>query len=203
MLIVENSTVSGNLYPGLDNRGPARVTNSTLSGNPAGITNFGTMAVENTSVMSSIVYGVTVEPGSTLRMANSIVSDSSFDDNCRGTIIDEGNNFSNDDTCGPGFASIDPGVDYDTVLADNGGPTLTHALLPWSVAIDAAGECDLETDQRGFPRSDGACDSGSFEFQAGTGTPASSRVGVLVGIALVMIAAWAVLRPRLGGRHPT
>jgi hypothetical protein len=36
-------------------------------------------------------------------------------------------------------------------LADNGGPTLTHALLPGSPAIDA-GNSTLTTDQRGFVR---------------------------------------------------
>ncbi|WP_146446537.1 right-handed parallel beta-helix repeat-containing protein, partial [Botrimarina colliarenosi] len=37
-------------------------------------------------------------------------------------------------------------------LADNGGKTQTHALLPGSPAIDAGGTADLpQTDQRGFP----------------------------------------------------
>ena len=52
----------------------------------------------------------------------------------------------------------------DPMLADNGGPTKTHALLPGSNAIDAAGSCGLMTDQRGWLRDDGACDSGSYEF---------------------------------------
>ena len=49
-------------------------------------------------------------------------------------------------------------------LADNGGPTLTHALLAGSPAIDAAGAgaCPV-TDQRGVAR-DAACDVGAFEF---------------------------------------
>jgi hypothetical protein len=57
-------------------------------------------------------------------------------------------------------------------LADNGGPTQTHALLPGSVAIDVipADDCvdtegePLTTDQRGFPR-DSMCDVGAFEVQ--------------------------------------
>jgi len=51
-------------------------------------------------------------------------------------------------------------------LADNGGPTLTMALLPGSPAIDA-GETALApaTDQRGFPRPVGlAADLGAFEL---------------------------------------
>ena len=64
------------------------------------------------------------------------------------------------------------------VLAFNGGPTQTHALVPGSPAIDAGGPVcpdpngnPLLTDQRGKPRivdgnGDGTsrCDIGAFEF---------------------------------------
>jgi hypothetical protein len=54
-------------------------------------------------------------------------------------------------------------------LADNGGPTWTHALLPGSPAIDAGANPDgLDGDQRGFgPRAaNGAADIGAFETAA-------------------------------------
>jgi cysteine-rich repeat protein len=55
-------------------------------------------------------------------------------------------------------------------LADNGGPTLTHALLAGSPAIDGAGTCS-GTDQRGVSRPQGgACDIGAYEFACGNGT---------------------------------
>ena len=49
-------------------------------------------------------------------------------------------------------------------MADNGGPTLTHALLAGSPAIDAGDNalCSA-TDQRSVAR-DVACDVGSFEY---------------------------------------
>ena len=55
-------------------------------------------------------------------------------------------------------------------LADNGGPTMTHALLPGSVAIDHIPtiDCAVDEDQRGEPRPEtggDACDVGSFERQ--------------------------------------
>ena len=52
-------------------------------------------------------------------------------------------------------------------LADNGGPTLTVALLPFSPAIDAANTAAApSTDQRGFPRPYGpAADIGADEYQ--------------------------------------
>lgn len=50
-------------------------------------------------------------------------------------------------------------------LADNGGPTQTHALPAGSPAIDLDTTCSagLSTDQRGEPRPVTGCDTGSFE----------------------------------------
>ena len=63
---------------------------------------------------------------------------------------------------GTASAPIDPKLGP---LADNGGPTQTHRLLPGSPAIDAASSSDCPaTDQRGVARPQGAgCDIGSFE----------------------------------------
>ncbi len=50
-------------------------------------------------------------------------------------------------------------------LADNGGPTLTMALLPGSPAIGAADSAAAPpTDQRGFPRPPDSADIGAYEF---------------------------------------
>jgi hypothetical protein len=54
----------------------------------------------------------------------------------------------------------------DTTLADNGGDTLTHALVAGSPALDAAGDSGLATDQRGITRPQGAADDiGAFELE--------------------------------------
>lgn len=59
-------------------------------------------------------------------------------------------------------------------LRPHGGPTLTHALLHGSPAVDAGACLDaagaaLAIDQRGFPRPQGlACDIGAFENQPPT-----------------------------------
>ncbi len=57
-----------------------------------------------------------------------------------------------------------------TSRAENGGPTMTHALLPGSVAINRIPEADrgVATDQRGEPRPETGgtmCDVGSVEVQ--------------------------------------
>jgi hypothetical protein len=55
-------------------------------------------------------------------------------------------------------------------LADNGGPTPTHALIG-SPAIDAADSSSCpSTDQRGAPRPSGlACDIGAYELVGASG----------------------------------
>ncbi|NCF23691.1 MAG: hypothetical protein GWP60_04075, partial [Gammaproteobacteria bacterium] len=79
-----------------------------------------------------------------------------------------GNNVFTDATCNPVASDqvvADPVIGP---LQDNGGPTLTHGLLPGSPAIDTANPAFCPpTDQRGVPRPPGGgCDVGSFEFEA-------------------------------------
>lgn len=71
-------------------------------------------------------------------------------------------------------------------LASNGGPTMTHALVPNSLALDA-GSCPGATvDQRGFPRpvddpfapnARDACDIGAYEAQLPQGDPGNKKKG--------------------------
>ena len=82
-----------------------------------------------------------------------------------------------DATGGTGFGSDITGVAAATVinttLADNGGPTQTHALVAGSPAFDAGNNADvpggITTDQRGtgFDRIfNGTVDIGAYELQA-------------------------------------
>lgn len=77
------------------------------------------------------------------------------------------------------IVGLDPAI---TALDDHGGPSLTHALLPGSPAIDA-GHTDDETttDQRGLPRPSGVgTDVGAFERQAPTIASLTGSVELLV-----------------------
>jgi fibronectin-binding autotransporter adhesin len=66
-------------------------------------------------------------------------------------------------------SGVSPGL---APLADNGGPTPTHALLPGSPALDRGDGGCAPVDQRGVPRpQDARCDLGAFEQR----TRASSR----------------------------
>ena len=182
-----NSTVSGNsgvtgssTGGGIISRGSSALltlTNSTVSGNYArfggGVYGSGTMNLTNSTV-SGYFGGSYWGFGSNATLTNSIV----VGGDCVGTnggLVDGGNNFTDAAGCpgapiASGYAGY--GYDIDTNLADNGGPTLTHALFAGSVAINAipAGDCvdaaglGLDFDQRGGMRSDGLCDSGSYEL---------------------------------------
>jgi hypothetical protein len=111
---------------------------------------------------------------------NTLLATNSPGGNNFGTVVDLGYNISSDNTCTftntGSLNSTDPKLGP---LANNGGPTLTLALLPGSPAIDA-GNTSLapSTDQRGFPRPAGmAADIGAFEYGSVMPTIAISRSG--------------------------
>jgi uncharacterized repeat protein (TIGR01451 family) len=126
--------------------------------------------------------GLYVGLGNTVHVANSILagnessSSPALSPDCSGTLISQGYNLIQDSTgCFIGGDTTGNLTGKDALLDplnDNGGPTLTHALLPGSPAIDAgnpAGCTDhlgglLLVDQRGMPRS-GRCDIGAYELE--------------------------------------
>ncbi len=144
--------------------GAAELTNCTVSGNQAprgaGIYSQGPRGAEliNSTFSGNIADAQTTISGTGFTATGTLFANSSGA-NC-GEVVDGGGNLADDDSCGAGFGIL-TGLDPD--LADNGGPTKTHALLAGSSAVDGAGDCGLDTDQRGEPRL-GGCDSGAFEF---------------------------------------
>lgn len=181
-----SGNVSGDVGGGLRLLGNAEISNSTISGNEAtgwyGGALFGTDGVVNvtnttisgnvspSSAPADIFVGTFGDASATLNLTNSIVA--SIQDNCffapfgSGivTLTADHNNVFTDGTCfvGPTDQVVaDAGLGP---LADNGGPTLTHALLAGSPAVDAADNAVCPAvDQRSVPR-DAACDVGAFEF---------------------------------------
>ena len=197
ILTITNSTLSGNSANdggGIYNlgTGPATltITNSTLSGNSAtqggGIRNGGTANISFTTLSgnsANLGGGIFNDSASTVNIKNSLVANSALGGDCSnlgGTWNATGKNFSTSAAC-PGFTQVPstgPGGLNLGPLADNGGNTQTHALLPGSIAIDAAPDCtdvggsSVGTDQRGIGRPQGsACDPGAYEFVPCTTTP--------------------------------
>jgi hypothetical protein len=150
--------------------GEAWLVNSTVSGNREAF-RWGRVHLINSTVADNDRFSTA--NGASVTMANSLV-----DGDCGvgGTASNGYNIESPGDTCGFDHKTDQVNVPPEELmledLADNGGPTQTHALSLGSVAIgqipsdecvDAEG-APLTTDQRGFPR-DSMCDIGAFELQ--------------------------------------
>uniref|UniRef100_UPI0040576DA4 choice-of-anchor Q domain-containing protein n=1 Tax=Candidatus Electronema sp. TaxID=2698783 RepID=UPI0040576DA4 len=189
IVTLTNSTVSGNncyvLGGGIYNMsGTATLIDSTVSGNTAGygrtdgygggICNGG----DTVTLHSSIISGNFASSGKEVYKFSGT------------TITAVGYNIfgHSDETSAQAFDGFTPGgsdvtatsdgtqptvlADILLPLADNGGPTQTHALPAGSPAVDLDAACNtgLSTDQRGYCRKFGAgCDAGSFELSDACG----------------------------------
>ena len=193
-LTITNSTISGNTATdsggGVSSYG-LTINNSTISGNTAinsggGVDNslscfycgYGVLTLNN-----SLIAGNQAAVGPEIQSATTLPLNT--------VIANNFNLFGSNGNAGvtgftPGPTDIVPPAGFQLTqilgpLANNGGPTDTHALVPGSPAIDTVdpGGCRdsqgalLLTDQRGFARhvdgnSDGTirCDIGAFEFGA-------------------------------------
>ncbi len=179
-LTLNNCTVTGNsaatVGGGIRNIGNLRLNNSTISGNTAGTgggiyVEGGSASLDSVTVADNIATtgGGIAQVAGTVTLANTIVGNNSASGSgpdLSGTITSADHNLV-EDTSGATFTpqahditGVDPLLG---ALADNGGPTETHALLPGSPAINA-GDTPLTTDQRGVTRPQGAADDiGAFE----------------------------------------
>ncbi len=169
-LTLTNSTVSGNTGDGVWSRRSITVANSTVSGNgESGIVAQGTLTLTNSTVSGNGELGIAGE--GPLTLTNTLV-----DGDCSVfTVLVNSNGYnieSPGDTCGfdQGTDQVNVSADDLTLgeLADNGGPTMTHALGAGSVAIDAipAVDCEVDEDQRGVERPQGdGCDVGAVEME--------------------------------------
>ena len=185
---IEGNT-AGNVGGGIRSLGNVTIVNSTLSGNTstawyggAAFHTDGVMEMLNSTVTGNISHpsgpaalfvGTFTSAGATLRLTNSIVAGNTSA-GCfagffgSGTVVlaSGGHNVASDGTCNLVATGDRPGTDpLLGPLADNGGPTATHFLLPGSPAIDAANPAVCPPiDQRGVARPQGAgCDVGSVE----------------------------------------
>lgn len=125
-----------------DFNGAVAVTNSTVSSNGArflvsDVYNDGTLSLTNSTVSKSAQD----LPSAILDTGFLVMSRSLVAGDCDGAIVSNGYNLeSPGNTCRFDEATDLPRVSADLLklgeLGENGGPTLTHALLPGSRAID-------------------------------------------------------------------
>ena len=189
-----------------DRNGVMTIANSTLSGNEAhryggGLVNYGDATLVNTTVTGNQGGGVQSNDrlqNVVTRLRRTIVSGNTGNEvhlyNRAGysnaIIADKHNVFGRNGNAGIsgftlGASDIVPSGALSTILsplANNGGPTLTHALPANSPALDRAPNTDCTAapvngvDQRGQPRNQNGsggtgsneCDAGAFE-RAGSG----------------------------------
>lgn len=188
---ITGSTFVGNLAVGgaavYHGEGSLSIDNSTFSGNIASGTPGGTIytsvggttAITRSTITGNSHLALHEDLASTITLQNSIVSGNA--DGCLGNVQSLGYNIVGENGDAGGCPSDGTGdlllpgpveTLLDTTLADNGGPTMTHALLMGSPAVDG-GDC-TGTDQRGLPRGQdvpdyanaaNACDIGAYEQQ--------------------------------------
>jgi beta-glucanase (GH16 family) len=181
-----NGNVSGDVAGGLRSLGDATIVNSTFSGNVSTAWHGGgVFHTDGSLTVTSSTFAGNLAPAGTasgiLVATFGAPADATLTDNVlqghagavacaiegggTATITSGGGNVISDGSCNPGATDQSATDALLEPLADNGGPTLTHALGAGSPGIDAAGSgaCPA-TDQRGVTRPQGAgCDAGAFE----------------------------------------
>ena len=192
---IERSTISGNLAQdvggGLRTLGDVTIVNSTINGNTAinwhggaafvtdGVFEVTHSTISDNSAPAGTAGGFFVgtfgDAAAELSLSSSIVSNNG-DRNCEPgffgpgavTLVSGGHNVASDASC----FLVEAGDQENTdpligPLSDNGGATLTQALMPGSPAIDSAGAAVCPAiDQRGVDRPQGGgCDVGAYESE--------------------------------------
>ncbi len=136
------------------------------SGGAGGINTYPPIIQQLSGVAGTNGFAVGGMKGLNSRLVNTILATNVPGGNCSGSITDAGHNLSSDGSCA--FTNVGSLNNTDPKLgplADNGGPTLTMALLASSPAIDVGESASAPaTDQRGFPRAGLAADIGAFEY---------------------------------------
>jgi hypothetical protein len=182
---ITNSTISGNTADGDGAIGGgvyntfgltviefSTITNNTApeglgSGVASSVDNFDSTNFTSTEVLSSII---SANQG----------TDVDFVEGTTNTFLSRGYNLIGDGNATGAFNQTGDttGVSDPKLgdLADNGGPTMTHALLTDSPAIDKGPPSTAcpppATDQRGVSRPQGsACDIGAFELESANSPP--------------------------------
>ncbi len=179
-MTLTNTTVSENVANssfagggGILNAAALTLLNSTVAHNAAlgqagGILNWASLTLSNSIVAGNTAQLATdllefdLGPGSGIEIPYALSASHSLIGSSAGNGL---LNFTDNNLVGG--AGIDLLDAMLGPLANNGGPTLTHALLPGSPAVDAA-LCDptIGTDQRGVSRPQGlTCDMGAFELE--------------------------------------
>ncbi|HEV7731869.1 MAG TPA: choice-of-anchor Q domain-containing protein [Candidatus Binatia bacterium] len=205
-LVLRDSTISGNTVGGIfvPVAGHASLVNATLSGNgatgiridghcfgssdcpapgSADLLNVTITGHSEAGIYNRRVYNNTPPPypNAPTTIANSLLAGNASE--CTGGLVSNGYNVLQTlvacDVTGDATGNVVGAAPMLGALADNGGPTATHALSATSFASNAANPGPVgsggftcpATDQRGIARPiGGRCDIGAVESSCGDGT---------------------------------
>jgi hypothetical protein len=193
-----SATNGGGLYA--DTGAIINLTNSTLSDNTASSLGGGLAAYGNATfnLAFDTVAGNAAFGGGGIRnvtgivnLKDTIVAGNASGNDCGGGVTSLGHNLASDTTCALDQPGDLPKTDARLgPLQDNGGQTLTRAILPYSPAIDAGGSAGCPaTDQRGISRPQAkACDIGAYEFVPPTLTLSPASLALAAGGSGVVTA---------------
>lgn len=212
-LTVANSTISGNSVGRSTINGGGGIWVGALTGFPPAVLHLINSTVTNNtgaSIGGGISHWVQSSANTaTTTAVNTIVAGNSAPTggNCwigTGSITSLGYNMEATDTCNFHQPSDHPNTDQLLgPLANNGGPTWTHALLPTSPAINVADNATCAAppvsgiDQRGVIRPQGlVCDIGAYEYGA---VPTAVTLAALQASAAVPAWTWLVVLVLCGG----
>ncbi len=163
-----SDTYGGAIYL---NAGTAVLENSTVDSNKAkygggiAVNSNTSLYIYNSTITQNDDSGLYIDSsGTTVSLYNNLIVNQSAGDDCSGSAdtYEYKKNIDSDGSCG--FYKSVEAFPLEP-LADNGGPTLTHAIRYNSTARDSGDydHCSL-SDQRSATRVDGACDIGAFEY---------------------------------------
>jgi hypothetical protein len=170
-----NGGNGGSGFGGICDQSSSGITNATLALNSGVNGSGGAGGTAGAGSYQNGTPGASGSPGADgggigsahAMLINTILSQNAPGGNCFGAVTDSGHNLSSDSTCSfTATSSMNNTPALLGPLTNNGGPTLSMAILPGSPAIDAGHTAIAPaTDQRGFPRPAGAAsDIGAFEF---------------------------------------
>ena len=183
---VVNSTISGNTVAPAAYSGGGGVWVGGYVGYPAGVVHLINSTVANNASANEggafVSWAESADAEAMVTSVNTIVSGNSapagancWDDTggLTSPFVSTGYNLENLDTCNFDLPTDHPNTGpLLGALANNGGPTETHALLVGSPAIDAGDNSTCAAtpvsgiDQRGVSRPQGVvCDIGAYEYQ--------------------------------------
>lgn len=159
---IKNATITGNIA-NIDNSAEpgAGWGGGIYIGSSSAVTIEGSIISGNLALpsLSDIRLVVSLSPSELISSGYNLIGVNSYAED----VFPAGQPNANHDFVGTSTSSLNGAANLGTLTGDSTTRTEFIPLLSVSIAIDKAGQCELETDQIGQPRSKCKCDIGAYE----------------------------------------